>query len=229
VIKFQHVVSVVQKIVNSIRARPLQHRLFKHLLDEIDAHYGDLISHTEVRWLNTGKLLFRFQELLPAILEFILDKSDLSPQLDDSRWLLDLAFITDFTAKLNDMNTQLQGENKTIVKMIGTFDSVKGNLKLWRTQLIKSVLTHFPSVQSCADGTFDASVYSLCIDKLLKAFERRFNPFQERDLSESTELTSTVFKGNVSDLERELINFQTDLSLKTRSNGTNFWSLLPSA
>jgi hypothetical protein len=40
--------SVMQEIVNSIRASPLQHRVFKHLLDEIDAHYEDLILRTEV-------------------------------------------------------------------------------------------------------------------------------------------------------------------------------------
>jgi hypothetical protein len=93
--------SVVQKVVNWIRARPLEHRLFKHLLDEIEAHYGDLILHTEVRWLSRGKVLFRFQELLPAIVEFLQDRDDLPPQLKDSRWLLDLAFLIDLTAKLN--------------------------------------------------------------------------------------------------------------------------------
>jgi hypothetical protein len=77
--------NVVQKIVNSIRAKPLQHRLFKHLLDEIDAHYADLILHTEVRWLNRGKVLFRCQELLPAVVEFFQDRGDLPPQIKDSR------------------------------------------------------------------------------------------------------------------------------------------------
>jgi hypothetical protein len=48
VINFQHVMSVVQKNLNLICARPLQHWLFKHLLDKIDAHYGDLPLHTEV-------------------------------------------------------------------------------------------------------------------------------------------------------------------------------------
>jgi hypothetical protein len=59
---------------------------------------------------------------------------------------------------------------------------------------MKGVLTHFPSIQSHADGTFDVSVYILCTVKLLKEFERGFknfehmkftvsfitNPFQER-------------------------------------------------
>jgi len=105
-------------------------------------------------------------------------------------------FPHDLTAELNDLSTQLQGKNRAIIKMIGAIDSFKGKLKLWKTQLMKGVLTHFPSIWSRADGTFDVSVYILCIDILLKAFERRFkdfehikftvsfitNPFQERDV-----------------------------------------------
>jgi hypothetical protein len=48
--------------------------IFRHLLDEIDAHYGYLIIHTEVRWLRRGKMLFRFQELLPASMGFLQDR-----------------------------------------------------------------------------------------------------------------------------------------------------------
>jgi hypothetical protein len=51
--------------------------------------------------------------------------------------------------------------------MIGTIDSLKEILQLWKTQLMKHVLTHIPSIQSRADSTFDMSVYTLCIDKLL--------------------------------------------------------------
>jgi hypothetical protein len=119
--------------------------LFKHLLDKID--YGDLILRTEVCWLSRGKILFRFQELLPVIMEFLQDRGDLPPQVKDSQWLLDLAFLTDLTTKLNDLNNELQGENKTIIKMKGTIDSFKGKLKLWKTQLMKGVLTHFLSVK----------------------------------------------------------------------------------
>jgi hypothetical protein len=67
--------------------------------------------------------------------------------------------------------------------MIGTINSFTGKLKLWKTQLMKGVLTHFPRVQlmkgvlthfprvqSHIDGTFDVSVYILCIDELLKEF-----------------------------------------------------------
>jgi hypothetical protein len=127
--------------------------------------------------------------------------------------------------------------------MISTIESFRGKLKLWKTQLMKGVLTPVPTIQSHADGTFDAPVYILCIDKVLKEFERRFKdfehmkftvsfityPFQERDVSESAELISSVFKENISELELDIINLQTDLSLKTRVNDTNIWNLVPSA
>ena len=46
VVNYEHVMKVVVKMINSIRARALRHRLFKSLLDEVDAQYGDLVSYT---------------------------------------------------------------------------------------------------------------------------------------------------------------------------------------
>jgi hypothetical protein len=63
-------------------------------------------------------------------MEFLQDRGDLPPKLKDSWWLLDLAFLIDLTTKLSELNTELQGENKTIIKMIGTIDSFKGKLQL---------------------------------------------------------------------------------------------------
>jgi len=43
-------------------------------------------------------------------MEFLHNTGDLPPQLKDSQWLLDLAFLRDLTAKLNEMNPKLQGK-----------------------------------------------------------------------------------------------------------------------
>jgi hypothetical protein len=66
----------------------------------------------------------------------ILHRGDLPPQVKDSRWFLGLTFLTNLTTKLNDLNTELQGEKKTIIKMIGIIDSFKGKLKLQKAQLM---------------------------------------------------------------------------------------------
>jgi len=81
-----------------------------------------------------------------------------------------------------------------------------GNLKLWKTSLMKGVVTNFRNVQSRADGTSVASFYTVCIDKLLEELQRRFrnfdftqlsvsyntNPFQDKDISRSAERISSV-------------------------------------
>lgn len=55
-VDMSHVMNIVVKIVNSIRAKALQHRLFMSLLDEFHSAYGDLIFHSDVRWLSRGKV-----------------------------------------------------------------------------------------------------------------------------------------------------------------------------
>src|SRR6218665_3301780 len=66
-LQLDSVMNVVMKIVNFIRARALNHRQFQLLLEEMEAEYGDLILHCDVRWLSKGKVLDRFFSLLPHI------------------------------------------------------------------------------------------------------------------------------------------------------------------
>ena len=55
VICFEHVMTAVVKIINSICSKAKQHRIFKELLEEMSAEYGDLLLHTEIRWLSRGR------------------------------------------------------------------------------------------------------------------------------------------------------------------------------
>jgi hypothetical protein len=70
-------------------------------LDEMYALCGDLIWHAEVHWLNWGNISVRFQELLSQIMEFLQERVNLTPQIKDYWYLLDVSSLTDLTAKLN--------------------------------------------------------------------------------------------------------------------------------
>ncbi|XP_037124343.1 general transcription factor II-I repeat domain-containing protein 2A-like [Syngnathus acus] len=61
-LQMDHVMSVVVKTVNFIRARGLNHRQFDSFLSDHDIRAG-LPYHTDVRWLSRGAVLKRFFEL----------------------------------------------------------------------------------------------------------------------------------------------------------------------
>ncbi|KFM77003.1 General transcription factor II-I repeat domain-containing protein 2, partial [Stegodyphus mimosarum] len=113
-IGFQYVFTIATKIINSIRSGAMQHRLFKLLLEDEDVQFTDLLLNTEVRWLSRGKILERFIMLLPQIKEFIASRSEFYEQLENKGWLIDLGFLTDITAKFNELNLKIQGKNQHI-------------------------------------------------------------------------------------------------------------------
>uniref|UniRef100_A0A3Q3ISJ2 SPIN-DOC-like zinc-finger domain-containing protein n=1 Tax=Monopterus albus TaxID=43700 RepID=A0A3Q3ISJ2_MONAL len=72
---FSHVMDLVTKITNLIRGgnRSLSHRRLTAFLDDVDAAYGDLQMHTDIRWMSRGKCLERFFALRSEIPVFLED------------------------------------------------------------------------------------------------------------------------------------------------------------
>ena len=122
-LNLNNVMKLVVKIVNKIRAQALQRRLFKTLADEIDCQYGELLLHSEVRWLSRGRVLKRFNDVLPAILQFFKERDEPIPELENSTWLRDFGFLVDITEKLNELNLQLQGRDKELAEMISDINA----------------------------------------------------------------------------------------------------------
>ncbi|CAH1998494.1 unnamed protein product [Acanthoscelides obtectus] len=117
---------VAVKITNIVRVgnRALTHRNLRDFLAEVDATYGDLLLHTDVRWLSAGKCLQRFFALrkeIPIFLknEVTPDTTELENQMADAQFLADLAFLTDMTSHLNELNLKLQGKQQNIANLFG--------------------------------------------------------------------------------------------------------------
>jgi hypothetical protein len=58
------------------------------------------------------------------------DRKEYYDELADSSWMTDLGFLTDIMEKLNSLNLELQGKDKSIAEMITTVESFKGKLDL---------------------------------------------------------------------------------------------------
>ncbi|XP_039513051.1 general transcription factor II-I repeat domain-containing protein 2A-like [Pimephales promelas] len=244
VVDFSHVMTLVVKLINSIRAKALQHRLFKALLDELDAAYGDLIFHADVRWLSRGKVLQRFVDLLPEIKTFLSTRNEEHKELSDDAWLLDLGFLTDLTAKLNALNTEMQGKNRSLSHMISAVNAFKAKLGFWTTHLNGRRLTHFPNLEKMSQtikdkDAFQPEQYCAHLDKVATEFNRRFgeldvmediaafvsNPFQPIDVEK---IAAKFHQGFAlqSGVDMEILDLQNDLELKARSRESDFWGLV---
>uniref|UniRef100_A0A8C1QSJ5 DUF4371 domain-containing protein n=1 Tax=Cyprinus carpio TaxID=7962 RepID=A0A8C1QSJ5_CYPCA len=151
---FVEVMNTVVKVVNFIRVRPIMHHRFIVLLDELDSAYGDLILHSEVRWLSRGKVLHRFLAVLPEIVNFLNDigEGERFPVLRDNEWKTNVAFLSDVTAHLNKPNLQLQGDKKHVDNLLGCVESFKMKLGLCTAQLKDGDLTHFPLLNDACEG-----------------------------------------------------------------------------
>uniref|UniRef100_A0A8C2CP28 Uncharacterized protein n=1 Tax=Cyprinus carpio TaxID=7962 RepID=A0A8C2CP28_CYPCA len=127
------------------------------LLGELDSAYGDLILHSEVRWLSRGKVLHRFLAVLPEIVNFLNDigEGERFPVLRDNEWKTNVAFLSDVTAHQNKLNLQLQGDEKHVDDLLVCVESFKMKLGLYTAQLKDDDLTHFTLLNDVCEGVLD--------------------------------------------------------------------------
>ena len=136
VLNKKEMMNIAIKVVCSIRARSLQRRLFRAHFEEAEVEHIDLLLHTHVGWLSRGRFMERFRELLPEIKELLKQFKDAEyAQLEVEQLLLDLAFLTDLTALINELNLELQRKEKNIVDMISSVNPFKRKLQLLSTKL----------------------------------------------------------------------------------------------
>ncbi|XP_060881854.1 zinc finger BED domain-containing protein 5-like [Metopolophium dirhodum] len=123
-------------IVNYIKSRPLQSRLFKKVCEEMGSQHYSLLLHTEVRWLSRGKVLSRLFELRDD-LKIFFSGQNLSISmsyvelLHDDQWLIKLAYLADIFSKLNEVNKSLQGKTITTFVVRDKNIAFRNKLNFW--------------------------------------------------------------------------------------------------
>ncbi|PNF30094.1 hypothetical protein B7P43_G03134 [Cryptotermes secundus] len=147
IIKTNHVLQFVKKVVNFIRSRGLNQRQFSSLLSDIGCEFESLPYYAEVRWLSCYSVLKRFWLLREEIKSFLEMKGESPDKLCDDNWVQDLAFMVDITWHLNDLNLKLQGKRQLVVSLYDSIKAFKLKLKLWEGQMKNGNLIHFPTCQ----------------------------------------------------------------------------------
>ncbi|XP_056123046.1 general transcription factor II-I repeat domain-containing protein 2-like [Rhinichthys klamathensis goyatoka] len=230
-----HVMTVVNKTVNFIRSRGLNHRQFRALLEAESSVHEDVPYYTEVRWLSRGKVLRRFYDTRIEIASFMESKQKVIPELEDEKWLSDLSFLCDITEHLNTLNVKLQGQKQLITKMRDSVKAFQMKLRLWEGQMRQGHPSHFPICQSVRDTVtipFPAELYVDKLNTLRVEFCRRFTDFERQKFN--LDLFANPFAVDVDTapehLQMELIELQCNTHLKSRYESVGaaeFAPLLP--
>ena len=85
----------------------------------------------------------------------------------------DLAFLTDITSHLNDLNVQLQGKDILMPDMVSRITAFEDKLRLWESQLMKLDFIHFKRLHACSPE--DVSVHVGIVIQLREEFSARFS------------------------------------------------------
>ena len=94
-IVFKEVVSVV----NYIKSRPFNTRLFRALCGEMGAELSGLLFHSTVRWLSRGKMLKRVATLREETQVFLKEQNhELADRFRDDEWIAKLLLLPMFSA-----------------------------------------------------------------------------------------------------------------------------------
>uniref|UniRef100_A0A3Q2PF54 HAT C-terminal dimerisation domain-containing protein n=1 Tax=Fundulus heteroclitus TaxID=8078 RepID=A0A3Q2PF54_FUNHE len=215
-LNFGHVMDLVTKVTNIIRGgnRSLCHRRFITFLDEVDAEYGDLQLHTDIRWMSREKCLERFFALrseIPVFLENSIsgDTSVYCGKLKDTKFLYDIAFLTDISAHLNHLNTLLQGRDQTVCDLISHMTAFQRKLGLFIDGFSSPPenLAHFPARAEIRKESpqCDKQIqkYRADLEKLQEQFKNRFQDFHEMQplITLFTDPLSTVVSAQPSELQ----------------------------
>ena len=231
---FKNVLNTSVKIVNFIKSKPLQSRLFEKMCEEMGSNHRTLLLHTEIRWLSRGKVLTRLGELREEVAMFLEGKCDFAKCLRDEEFILRLTYLADIFSKLNKLNLYLQGTQG----IFEVHDKIRGFMKklaLWKNCIDIRNYECFEMLQTfiieneveVCDGIM--SEISEHLNKLKESFEFYFhdemntlkqkrwviNPFQP-----------AITTGISTKADEELINLSENSSSKmnfSRTKLVQFW------
>lgn len=172
--ELESVLKEVVKIVNLIKSRPLNVRLFKVLCEEMGSHYKNLLFHTEVRWLSRGKVLTRFFELRNELMKFLHDSDNVNENFFNFKWLVKVAYLSDIFNILNNLNLSLQGRNISIFTVEDKISGLITKTELWCTRLDRREYDSFPTLDDVL-----ASSEEGINDELLGTFKTHVQMMQQ--------------------------------------------------
>ncbi|XP_049782809.1 SCAN domain-containing protein 3-like [Schistocerca cancellata] len=144
--KLKNVMQTVISVINFVRARELNHRKFKEILQELQACYIDVLLHTAVRWLSKLKVLERFVNLKSEIILFLQQSGKNYPELDGDECQTAIININELEDLSNFPTVAMLRSGLTVAETI--YQNVKEYLEAYLEE-IKNIFADVGNIRSC--------------------------------------------------------------------------------
>lgn len=132
------------KIVNQIRNSAVKTRIFSLMCEEMGSEHKNLLLYSHIRWLSRGKVLKRFFDLRVEIEIFLNDqKSSLTENFKNNRWIAKIAYLADIFSLLNDLNLAMQGNMTNIFVCNNKIEAFIKKIDVWIKRIEKSKFEMF--------------------------------------------------------------------------------------
>jgi len=212
-------------VINFIKSKSLNSRLFTILCNEMGSDHEKLLLHTEVRWLSRGKILSRLFELRDEARIFLLERNNkLSEHFLDEQWLAILGYLADIFEKLNCLNLSLQGKNTNILFLSDKINAFKKKILLWKNYIDDDKFEMFSCLSEfLSDNDVDINMIKEIITTHLISLQTNFNARFEDFPEESLGWIRNPFHFNINEIKlgnlkisEELIDLSSDENLRIR-------------
>ncbi len=106
--------SLVINVVNFIKSKALNSRLFSVLCEEVGTNHRCLLLHSEIRWLSRGRVVQRIFELRDEVKKFLEERNfQYFESLNDS-FFIKVSHLADIFNQINSLNRSLQKDSNII-------------------------------------------------------------------------------------------------------------------
>ncbi|XP_046977632.1 zinc finger BED domain-containing protein 5-like [Vanessa cardui] len=226
--KLKTVLDDIVQVVNFIKARPLNSRIFGMICEEMGSIHKQLLLHAEVRWLSRGKVVSRVFELRDEIRIFFLKNSvgganKHADKFNDFGWLSMAAYLADIFNALNELNLGLQGRDNNIFQVEDKIETMLKKIDLWTNRTIKQNYNHFPTLAAFLESSGEATLSTQVQDEMIKHLRtlrssfRNYFPVPDKNKTWivdpfNTDVTDII--GLTTVQENQLIEISCDSALK---------------
>ena len=139
---FSVALSQVKQIIIHIRSNAQRHRQFRALLDDCEESLEDVLCYIPFRWLSQGHTACRVLNLRQNFSKFYVTDNIQCP-LNNSNFLVAMAFLVDVQAYLNNLNPCLQDRNINVYEIYCKVKNVMDKCRLLHKHIMQKQYFHF--------------------------------------------------------------------------------------